>query len=107
MCKILERDHEAPGQLRAAAALGDEWTRNLVQMAQEDALPVGVGCRLRDAIRDADKSENDRDIWWEERDQRAEVGKQRGDASLLQEVFLVLGKHTRAAALNTRHEGVL
>ena len=61
-------------------------------MAQEDVLPVGVGCRLCDAIRDADKSENNRDIRREERDQRAEVGKQ------------VLGKHTRAAAFNATME---
>ena len=66
--KILERDHEAPGELRAEATLGDEWTRDLVQMAQEDALRVGVRCRLRDAIRDADKLENNRDIRREERD---------------------------------------
>ena len=33
-----------------------------VRMAPEDALPVGVGCCLRDAVRDTDKSENDTDI---------------------------------------------
>ena len=60
--RVPERDPEAPGELRAAAALGDEWTRDLVQMAKEDVLPVGVGCRLRDAIPDAHKSENDGDI---------------------------------------------
>ena len=69
-------------------------------MAHGDALPVGVGCRLGDAIRDADKSQNDRGIRREERDQQAEVGKQRGDAGLPEDVFLVLGKHTRATALN-------
>ena len=93
--KHLERDHEAPGELRAAAALGGEWTRDLVSMAEEDALPVGVGCRLRDA----DKAENDRDMRREERDQRTEVGKQRGDANVPEEVFLVLGKDARATAL--------
>ena len=87
-----------------AAALGDEWTRDLVSMAQEDALPMGVGCCLRDAVWDADTAKNDRDIRREERDQRTEVGKQRGDANLLEEVFLVLGKHTRATALNATLE---
>ena len=53
--KVLERDREAPRELRAAAALGDEWTHDLVSMAQEDALSVGVGCRLQDAIQEADK----------------------------------------------------
>ena len=65
---------------------------------------MGVGCRLRDAIRDADNSENDRDIRREERDQRAEVGTQRGDTGLPEEVFLVLGNHTRAAAPNAATE---
>ena len=64
---------------------------------------MGVGCCLRDAIW-VEKSENDIDIPREERDQRAEVGKQRADASLPEEVFLVLGKHTRAAALNATME---
>ena len=102
--KVLERDHEAPGELRVAAALRDEWTRDLVSSAQEHALPVGVGCRLRDAIRGANKVENDSDIRREERDQRTEVGKQQGNANLPKEVFLVLGKHTRAAALNAALE---
>ena len=101
--KILERDHETPAELRAAA-LGDECTRDLVQMAQEDALPVGLGYRLRDAIQDADKSANDRHIRRKERNQGAEVGKQRGDISPPKEVFLVLGKHARAAALNAAME---
>ena len=30
---VSERDHEAPGELRAAVALGDEWTHDLVLMA--------------------------------------------------------------------------
>ena len=102
--KVPECDHEAPGELRAAVALGDEWTCDHVLMAQEDALPVGVGCRLRDAIRDADKAENDRDIRRKERDQWAEVGKQQGGANLSEEIFLVLGKHTCATALNAAME---
>ena len=65
---------------------------------------MGVGCRLRDAIRDADKVENDGDIRREECAQRTEVGKQQRDANLPKEVFLVLGKHTRAAALNAALE---
>ena len=71
-------------------------------MVLGDALPVGVGCRLRDAIRVADKSENDRDIWRREHDQRAEVGKQPG--GLPQQVFFLLGTHTCALALNATME---
>ena len=51
MCaRLKERDQEAPGELRVAAVLGDEWTRDLVAMAVDDTLPVGVGCRLQDTI---------------------------------------------------------
>ena len=105
--RVLERDCEAPGELRAEAALGDEWTRDLVQIAQEDVLSVGVGCRLGDAIRNADKLENGREIRRQEGDERAEVGKQRGDASLPEEVFLVARKHTRAAVFSATMEACI
>ena len=39
VCQLLECDHEALGELRTAATLGDEWTRHLVSTAQEDPLP--------------------------------------------------------------------
>ena len=63
-------------------------------------LPVGLGCCLPDAIRDVDKAEKETDIRREERDQRADVARQREDANSPEEVFLVPGKHTHAAALN-------
>ena len=68
---------------------------------------MGVGCRLRDAIQGAEKLENDRDIRGEERDQQAEVGKQQGDASVAEDVFLGFGKHTRTAALSVRRRPAL
>ena len=43
-------------------------------------------------------AENDRYIRREKHDQRTEVSKQRRDANLPKEVFLVLGKPTRATA---------
>ena len=60
---------------------------------------VGVVCRLTDAIRDADKAENERDVRQEEKEPEAEVGRKK-DTPLLEEVFWSQGKHTRAAALN-------
>ena len=94
--KALEHDQEAPGEQRAAVALGDEWTRDLVALAMDEMPPVGMGCRLRDSIRDTDKAENERDTRREERDQQANGGGQQGDANLPEDVFLVVGKHTCA-----------
>ena len=82
MRKVLECDHEAPRELRATAALGDEWTCNLVSMGQADALPGGVRCRLQDAIWDADKAQNDNGIQREERNQQVELGQQQPSVNL-------------------------
>ena len=96
--KALEPNQEAP---EGGSGLGG---RNPVAVPVDDTLPVGVGCRLRDAIRDADKAENESDIVREEYDQRADGRGQQGDVTLPEDVSVFLGKHTHAAALNVASE---
>ena len=88
-------------------AIGDKWTGVLVALAMDEVLPVGVVCRLRDAIRDADKAENKQDVWREEKEQRAEVRYMQDNTLLHEEVFVAMGKHTRAAVLSATLEGCL